>query len=994
MAKKSPLSAGTIGRYCRRGRWVRQTGDPFWLRRVRFYIAAYRNPLLAFLGIADRWDHWNVARQTDGNRRRRFLEEAERSTIPLLEMLGMGELKGELESWTLANGPRQRDYQRMQARLAQVDPLLQQAYEIIQRKLESTLSDFQIAQHPPTLPPTLDPAQPDIAYSLSVHLLVKDEATCYQTLRRLHEIWQSVDGTILDTLSNCHLNGHRSLRTTVLMLVGQNPLRVHFQICTPAMDEINRWGIMAILLRSRQSDHLPGAWWSRRHEGDAAIRAADLGTSANAFSVFSPQGELFAMTRDCTVVDYAYKVHSGLAYQCQQFFVNGIAVAPTTALRHLDLVELVRDPQATGPTHAWLEAAKTGRARNEIRRFLRRQGQGALHGQRVLEDRQKDLEKHYKFDIPKHHMESALKQSCRRLHLARNEDLFAEIAAGRLNPDRLLHPIFAEELARQIKTPPEVHLRYRQIKLAQCCRPCLGDEIVGCPRYRNGLLVSLTVHTQACKSLDGNSTPNTLEVSWLLRPPTRTIRRLDVTALDSDGLLGAALAVIYTHSPQALHKAEAEARHGQARMRFTIEADQETIDEITATLQALPNHRIEDVRQMHLLLSEWEELAIPLAAVHTNPYSRLPVSDRDMLFGRQRELSWLQDLLAGGCGLITLRGQKRIGKTSLLLHLRDYRLEPPHFFPLYIDFQDFGRPNGATTFYEIANAVYNGLQRAGWAVDIGAPAPDAFQQNAAHQLETYLRGVQINLGGRLVLLMDEFSTTFDHHHYGWLDGTFFLQWRSLVQRIHPIASIVAVIQQVSYDRLREAHTDNPAWQLLEIAESLTVRPLSAKETTDLVALPMRTYTTFTPAALHRISQLTGGSPFLTQAFCAMLNHVIARHQSAAVDLAEVESVIQHFMAPDENLFTHLLDLARGVGDAVVRALAHLSGPEGECVSADRLAAALTDLTVNQINHTLTALLNNDILQPCPSGQGVQFASLLFAHWLVANPIHSRPQEDH
>src|SRR5690606_15197159 len=117
--------------------------------------------------------------------------------------------------------------------------------------------------------------------------------------------------------------------------------------------------------------------------------------------------------------------------------------------------------------------------------------------------------------------------------------------------------------------------------------------IVGRPRYRDGTLVALTVHKADCKAFRANRPEATVEVSWRLRPPTRTIRRLDVTALDSDGLLGQALAAIYARSPYALHKVEAEARYGQARMRFTVEADQETIDEITAALSTLPNHRIE-----------------------------------------------------------------------------------------------------------------------------------------------------------------------------------------------------------------------------------------------------------------------------------------------------------------------------------------------------------------------------------------------------------------
>jgi GTP diphosphokinase / guanosine-3',5'-bis(diphosphate) 3'-diphosphatase len=968
----------------------RQTGDPYTLRRVLFYVAAYRDPMLAFLGVADRWDHWEIAKRTDGIRRKRFIEEAQKATLPLLDMLGMGALRAELEEWVLAHSAAQRDRHHLANSLEQATPLLKQACQLVQEELAPRLPQATLTCQTHGLAsiyssPLADHAYGDGAQALAVEVLVHSEADCYLALHMIHKLWLPFEGSFVDHIGSSKLNGHRSLRTTVHLATGQSMLRVTFHICTHEMNEINRWGLAAVLLREQRQVTLPQAWWNQRDAGAAAVQMATIGANADTFHVFSPQGELFGMSRGCTVVDYAYRVHSGLAHQCRQFLVNGSAVAPTTPLRHLDLVELVRDPLAPGPTQAWLEAAKTSRARTDIRRFLRRQGQGALHGQRILEKQLKELEEHYGFDIPKQRLESALNQARRRQRLERVEDLFTEIAAGHLSAGRILHPLFNEELARQVQLPDSLRLRTHQIRIAQCCRPHLGDEIVGRPYHRNGIVTRLKVHTMACARLRQEDLRGAVALGWWLRPPTRTIRRLDVLATDERRLLGDALAAVYAHTRVTLHKVEAESRHGQARMRFTVEADQKTLDEVEAALRSLPNHRIDEVRQMHLLLSEWEELAIPLSVVTVNPYSRLPVSDRSMLFGRQKEINALQELLASGCALVALRGQKRIGKTSLLLHLRDFRLNSPRFCPIYVDFQYFSRRDRPGLFYEIANAVYNGLQSAGRIGDVGAPLWEAFVHDAAHELESYLRHVQSSVGGRLVLLMDEFSITIDAYQRGELDANFFQQWRGLVQQVQSFATFVVVIQQVSYDRLREAHHENPAWQLLEISESLALRPLAEQEIGDLVARPMRSYAAFTPAAVDQIVRLTGGSPFLAQAFCYALTNLISHRQLDEVSVNEVEQVRQLFMSPDENLFSHLLDLMRGLADPVVRCLAQLSGPEGECVRLEALEQAAPNLEASQLQRILHTLAENDILVSVPAKAGVHFRSLLFAQWLIANP---------
>ena len=301
-----------------------------------------------------------------------------------------------------------------------------------------------------------------------------------------------------------------------------------------------------------------------------------------------------------------------------------------------------------------------------------------------------------------------------------------------------------------------------------------------------------------------------------------------------------------------------------------------------------------------------------------------------------------------------------------------------------MDFQSFGRVDSAGIFYEIANAIYHQLQTDARIGDVGAPVWDAFAQDAPRQFERFLRSVQSNVGGRLVLLLDEYSSSVDAFQRGELDGRFFSQWRGLVNQVRDVAAIVIVIQQVSFDRLRESQRDNPAWQLLEIGESVLLRPLAEKEIAHLIERPLRNYTTYHPEAIARIGQLTGGSPFLTQAFCLALIDNAGRRAHTEIDLNAVNALVPHFLSPDENLFTHLLDLIHGRADSVVRRLAEVTGPEGKCVSLDALRGRETGIEADRIERIVAGLVANDLLMACAEGQGVHFAAHLFALWLQTN----------
>ena len=330
----------------------------------------------------------------------------------------------------------------------------------------------------------------------------------------------------------------------------------------------------------------------------------------------------------------------------------------------------------------------------------------------------------------------------------------------------------------------------------------------------------------------------------------------------------------------------------------------------------------------------------------------------------------------------------------MLLYLRQHYLKRLSSVPVFIDFQLFGRLSSSNLFYEVANALYHDLQAQGRLSDVAAPLKELFDQDPAFQLIAYLTGIKRHFGSRrVVLLMDEFSRVIDACQQGQLDSSIIEQWRGVVQATCSDMGYVIVVQQRTFDILREAGQGpiaDGSWRLLELGDTLTLKPLKEKDARRLVEWPTRNFIEFTPENLDDILALTGGSPFLIQTFCHNLVNRMARQDQRRISSDDIEAICVEFMGPNENSFDHLLEECRGLADAVCRHLARLWRDRNAPTSSQALQAALPDIPPAQLQRTLLQLAESNILT-CTSPDHWQFASLLFGRWVASNlPVERSP----
>jgi (p)ppGpp synthase/HD superfamily hydrolase len=969
---------------------VQWSGAPAAWQRTLGYIAAYHDPRLAFLTVAHLWQQV-VKAPTSGARRSQQAREIARGALaPLLDMLGMRVPRIELEALICeeCDDDTPDDWRQAAAEIvAALTPHLPTA--------ECVPVDYTLMLIPTKYTQIHNLSflggrnAQKLAHTLNIHVLVDGLDGCYQALRWVHDLWIPIEGTLIDTLNAPRVSGYRALHTAVVAQMPAGKTRINFVITTRAQYEINMWGLAAVYLRGRAVEDAPGAWWGNRAAGYAQIMSAQPGALPERLYVFSPQGQLFGFDRGSTVVDFAYHVHSELAEQCRSFTVNGRQVEPAHVLRHLDIVELEHDPKAPGPNRRWLLAAHTSRARSAIERYLKRQGPGAHHGQKLIDERLKMLEQHYGFNLPPEKVEQALQATIRREAFATKDDLLTAVAAGQYPIDRILHRLFEKEILRLVEMPRGLRLRPHQLHLAQCCRPKPGDPVVGRVYRRHGEAVNLTVHNAACAHIANH--PDLTPLKWRLRPHMLTVARIDLRALDDEGLLGAVMAEVYARQPRVtLHQLHALARHGSARIQFDLHADQEaTVAEIVEALRTLPDFTVTDVQSLQLPPSEqaeWQEVA---GGGSFNPYSRLPVHQDAMFFGRAQERERIVEYLRTQQPGVWLIGQKRVGKTSLLLHLKEHYLPARNFTPVFIDFQLMGHPAQTNLFYQVASIIYSSLSSEGRLGDVGAPLQSLFDDDPARRLIEYLQNVQDALNGRkLVLLMDEFSRLTDAYLQGELEGAIFDRWRGMMHTTQRLGvGYVVVMQQQTCDTLvqhLQQTPNDPSWRLMDVGQRIQLRPLDGEDVRRLIEWPMRTHLDYTAETVDAIAELTGGSPFLIQAFCHNLVMHMAHQGRQQILPEDVEQVRGDFMQPQDHTFAHMTEMLRGITNHVAATLARLAhtAPDGE-VSWAKLRAGLPGVAPESLRTSLRMLTEQDILQQ-PAADRWRFASRLFQQWLAVN----------
>jgi GTP pyrophosphokinase len=379
-----------------------------------------------------------------------------------------------------------------------------------------------------------------------------------------------VPGRFKDYISTPKPNGYRSLHTAA---IGPERQRIEIQIRTREMHEEAELGVAAhwAYKSHERSDGKQYRWLrelleivDQAQKPEEFLEHTKLELFQDQVFCFTPKGDLIALPRGATPVDFAYAVHSQVGDHCVGAKVNGRIVPLNSKLANGDQVDIIRSKTQT-PSPAWERFVVTGKARARIRRYVRNQQRqeyitlGKAMLQKTLRQDGHEL------------TEKALTPLLKGFRTDTADDLFAEIGAGNRTtreiavllfpPEKEVPQPLADEAAdtKVLPFPPKARAKGKErplpirglipglaVHFARCCHPLPGDRIVGIVTTGKGV----TVHTIDCETLESFSeTPERwLDISWGDDAETTdNVGRLFVTIANEPGSLGTLSTVIGRH---------------------------------------------------------------------------------------------------------------------------------------------------------------------------------------------------------------------------------------------------------------------------------------------------------------------------------------------------------------------------------------------------------------------------------------------------------------
>jgi GTP diphosphokinase / guanosine-3',5'-bis(diphosphate) 3'-diphosphatase len=367
------------------------------------------------------------------------------------------------------------------------------------------------------------------------------ERDCYGALGVIHSLWKPMPGRFKDYVAMPKFNLYRSLHTTVIGPEGK-PLEI--QVRTREMHETAEFGIAAHWLykdRRGRKGTVPErlAWvkqlmdWQQEEQDPLEVRRAFPELASDEVYVYTPKGEVKSLPAGSTPIDFAYAVHTDVGHRTVGAKVNGRIVPLHYRLRTGDFVEILTSKQAgRGPSRDWLSLAASSRARNKIRQWLSRETREEAEA-RGRESLEAALKQH-KLPWKKLAGSPLLAEVIREMGFKKAEDFYLALGSGKIQAshvaNKVLNRLKTTEVVEEEPLPARPKARHAidsqsfginvegledvLVRLARCCTPVPGDEIVGYISLGKGI----TIHREDC--------PN---VKALKRNPER------FTSVDWDG---------------------------------------------------------------------------------------------------------------------------------------------------------------------------------------------------------------------------------------------------------------------------------------------------------------------------------------------------------------------------------------------------------------------------------------------------------------------------
>ena len=388
---------------------------------------------------------------------------------------------------------------------------------------------------------------------IAVRIIVDTVRDCYAVLGIVHTMWTPIPGRFKDYIAMPKPNMYQSIHTTV---IGENGEPFEIQIRTQEMHQVAEYGIAAHWKYKEgktsaeiNQDEIKLAWLrqSLELEKDSEdskdfLENVKMDLFASQVFVFTPQGKVLELPAGSTPLDFAFKIHSDIGYKCVGAKVSGKMVPIDYVLNNGDIVEIITSQNSSGPSIDWLKIVKSSNARNKIRSFLKKANKDAN-----IEKGRDMVEKYLKKRVPDMtlvYKDAYIRRAMKDSKFASPEEGWAQLSNGGALVSKFCNLLISyyeeetkqelpktnEEIMEDLKAQEAKRTRFERkrsgsagvivegadnlmIKLAKCCSPVPGDEIIGYITKGRGI----SVHRKDCTnivSLPKEEEPRLIKVEW------------------------------------------------------------------------------------------------------------------------------------------------------------------------------------------------------------------------------------------------------------------------------------------------------------------------------------------------------------------------------------------------------------------------------------------------------------------------------------------------
>ena len=588
-------------------------GDSAQAETVRKMVVAMSKDIrVLVIKLADRLHNartWGFVPAESASRK---AQETLEIYAPLAHRLGIQTIKWELEDLSFAvlypklyveieNLVKQRTPQR--------EEFVQQVIESVKDDLKASKIKGKVVGRPKQYysiyqKMILRGREFDEIYDLvGIRVLVGSVRDCYAVLGSIHARWNPIPGRFKDYIATPKFNLYQSLHTTV---IGPKGRAVEIQIRTDEMHQRAEFGVAAHWKykervngkgsSSEMNDDGDMAWLA--HITDWQAETADpnefldslrFEIGAKEVYVFTPQGKVIGLPAGATPVDFAYAVHTEVGHRTMGSKVNGRLIPLESTLNSGDVVEIFtsKNPDA-GPSQGWLNFVKSPRARNKIKQWFTKerrdeaieQGKDAIA--RAMRKQNLPLQKLMNQD--------SFNEVAAQMRYEDISALYAAVGEGHVSTqsviEKVLGTLHTEAETEDVDIPFPSKGRSKQlrnsdsgvlvrgapdilVKLAKCCTPVPGDEIVGFVTRGSGV----SVHKDDCHNVASLLTEpeRMVDVEWAPTSSSIFLVQIQVEALDRAGLLSDVTRVLSESHVNILSASVSTSSDRLALSRFVFE---------------------------------------------------------------------------------------------------------------------------------------------------------------------------------------------------------------------------------------------------------------------------------------------------------------------------------------------------------------------------------------------------------------------------------------